>query len=609
MQVPVQSRGRFVSFNLSLLVVVFFFLFSNVVRGHAGYAVVTAHPLATKAGERILQQGGNAFDAAVAVGAVLAVVEPYASGLGGGGFWLLHRASDQFEIMIDGRETAPERAHAAMYLDQAGQPDQQASLRGALAAAIPGTPAALAHIAEKYGRLPLTRSLAPAIQLARSGFAVDERLAKVIINHQEKLTAEPSSTRVFLPKGQVPSPGELFRQPLLADTLSQIARNGRDGFYQGAVAAELVRAVKKGGGIWTIKDLAGYRVVERQPIRFTYRDARITTASLPSSGGLTLAQALNILERFPLNEMEKTEQSHVVVEAMRRAYEDRANYLGDSDFVEVDVEKLLSKDYALHRAATINMNKATQLPPRRVNPKEVQSDSAVVIASKAKQPSSRSSLEEVGLSNETTFFDDELVRQYFREGVNTTHFSIMDDKGNRVAATLSINTFFGSGFVAGNTGVLLNNEMDDFSIALNVPNVYGLHGGKANAIAPGKRPLSSMSPTFLENEQGILIAGTPGGSRIISALLLLIIEFVDQNQTDSEKLVVSPRFHHQYLPDEIMVEPNGFDVKWKTSLETRGHNVKTSPRRWGNMQLIFFDNLSRKKIGAGDPRGGDYVRY
>ncbi|SDY23862.1 gamma-glutamyltransferase [Nitrosomonas halophila] len=577
-------------------ITVFFCLFASGAQGYAGYAVVSAHPLATQAGERILQQGGNAFDAAVAVGAALAVVEPYASGLGGGGFWLLHRASDQFEVMVDGRETAPGRAHAEMYLDQAGKPDHQAALQGALAAAIPGTPAALVHIAQKYGRLPLAASLAPAIRLARAGFAIDERLAGVIANQRTKLAAEPDSTRVFLPRGQVPSPGEWLRQPQLAATLTKLAQHGKAGFYRGSVAAELVRAVEQGGGIWTAEDLAAYRVVERQPVSFAFQGAHITTASLPSAGGLTLAQALNILERFPLGKLSAVERAHLVVEAMRRAYEDRAKYFGDSDFVEVDVQKFISKDYARKRAATIDMRKATPPVPQSTAPERAAE--LCGWPALAAEVLYRLSCLAAGT-----------VQTERREGMNTTHYSILDGEGNRVAATLSINTFFGSGFMAGETGVMLNNEMDDFAIAPDVPNVYGLHGGRANMIAPGKRPLSSMSPTFVTHEQGILIAGTPGGSRIISMLLLSILDFVDRGQTNPQKLVAGVRYHHQYLPDEIVLEPDAFDPAWIRALGDKGHAVKTAARRWGNMQLIYFDRRSGKASVASDPRGSDYIRY
>jgi len=528
-------------------------------------AIASAHPLATAAGEKIFKQGGNAFDAAVAVSAVLAVVEPYSSGLGGGGFWLLHRAKDKREVMIDGRETAPGKASVNMYLDAKGNVIDGASLNGSLAAAIPGTPAALVHIAKKYGRLPLAKSLAPAIALARSGFKVDQRLAQTVKNHQDKLRGYQQSAQIFLSDGQALIADSVLRQPQLAATLTEIARHGHNGFYRGRVADDMVQSVKRAGGIWAMEDLARYRIIEREPVRFSYRGATVTSASLPSSGGLTLAQGLNILENFQLKKMNPPDKAHLIVEALRRAYQDRAQHLGDSDFVSVPTEKLISKDYGRKRAATIDLNQA----------------------------SSDIGGGEGGGGG----------------GTETTHFSIMDSAGNRVAATMSINTFFGSGFVAGNSGVLLNNEMDDFSIAPGVPNIYGLRGNKANAIAPGKRPLSSMSPTFIENEQGILIGGTPGGSRIISMLLLAIIDMVDDGQVDPEKIVSHPRFHHQYLPNQIEIEPDSFNQEWIDELELRGHVVQTATRQWGNMQLVFFDKKKRRLFAASDPRGLSATRY
>lgn len=532
----------------------------NIVFAYSG-AIVSAHPLATKAGETIFSQGGNAFDAAVAVSAALAVVEPYASGLGGGGFWLLHQASDQSDIMIDGREMAPGNASDTMYLDAGGKPVQGASLNGPLAAAIPGTPAALAHIAEKYGKLTLKQSLAPAIKLASEGFKMDTRLRKTIENHNAKLQRYPQTKLIFLPNNKEIT----LRQPQLATTLAAIARQGKNGFYRGSVAQEMVRAVKQAGGIWTLEDLKHYRVIERKPTKFTYRGTRITSASLPSSGGLTLAQGLNILENYALSELNETDRAHLIVEALRRAYQDRVNYLGDSDFIDVPKEQLMSKSYARDRAVTINLNQTT------------------------------SKIDHVESSQS--------------EGTETTHFSIIDEVGNRVAATMSINTYFGSGFVAGNAGVLLNNEMDDFSMGNDMPNVYGLYGMKGNNIVPGKRPLSSMSPTFVENEDALLIVGTPGGSRIISMLLLAIVDFVDNQQTDPIKLVSNPRFHHQYLPDRIQIEPDSFDNKWVTGLKLKGHTVAIAKRQWGNMQLIYVDKKTRQTYVASDPRGLNDTRY
>ncbi len=528
-------------------------------------AIVSAHRLATDAGEAVIIQGGNAFDAAVAVAAALAVVEPYSSGLGGGGFWLLHRALDNRDIMIDGRETAPGRASERMYLDAKNRPINGASLNGPGAAAIPGTPAALAHIANNYGNLTLAQSLAPAIHLARDGFKIGARFARAIKNHQNKLRRDQKAARIFLQEGVAPTAGTLLRQPQLATTLAAIAKHGENGFYRGRVAQEMIHSITRAGGIWEYKDLYQYRVVERKPVKFTYRGTHVTTASLPSAGGLSLAQGLNILENFSLSELSQSDKAHLIVEALRHAYQDRIDYLGDSDFVDVPEQRLMSKAYARKRAAEIRLDRASS---------ELSRAESVV-----------------------------------EEGAETTHFSIMDKDGNRVAATMSINTFFGSGFVAGETGVLLNNEMDDFSSGANVPNVYGLYGGKANNIFPGKRPLSSMSPTFLENEKGIIILGTPGGSRIISMLLLAIVDYVDHQQTDPVKLVSNSRFHHQYLPDRVEIEANAFDDQWVARLVQKGHVVKTEKRRWGNMQLIYFDKKSRQSYVASDPRGAADTRY
>lgn len=528
-------------------------------------AVATAHPLATQAGEKILAQGGNAFDAAVAISAALAVVEPYSSGLGGGGFWLLHQAKENRDIMIDGREVAPIQATKDMYLDTEKKPITGASLNGPLAAAIPGTPAAIVHIAKKYGQLTLAQNLAPAIKLARNGFKIDPRFLRVIKNHKEKLSRYPATAKIFLPRKHIPAAGSKIRQKQLARTLTAIAKQGHDGFYSGKVAQNMVQAVRAAGGIWTQTDLAHYQITERPPVYFNYRGTKITSAALPSSGGLTLAQSLNILEQFPLAQLPQSDQLHLITEALRYAYWDRAELLGDSDFVSVPTQKLLSKPYAQKRAQQIN--------PARAGTSQ--------------------SLHTAGKT----------------EGIETTHFSVIDKMGNRVAATMSINTFFGSGFVAGNTGVVLNNEMDDFSMGDNIPNIFGLYGKAVNAIAPGKRPLSSMSPTFIENETSILIAGTPGGSRIISMLLLAIIDYVDFKIHDPLKIVSKPRFHHQYLPDHIEFEPNSFDPALIQSLQAKGHHTKIGTRKWGNMQLIFANKKTKQTRVANDPRGTFDTRY
>ncbi len=524
-------------------------------------AVAAAHPLAAQAGYEILAQGGNAFDAAVAVSAALAVVEPYASGIGGGGFWLLHRARDRFETMIDARETAPGKITAAMFIGADGQPIPRGTLEGGLAAAIPGLPAGLAHVAKKYGKLPLKVSLAPAIRMAREGFRIDERYRQMSETRLELLQTEPALKKLFLDGGAIPGEKFSLRQPDLAATLTAISKSGGAGFYAGPLARELVNGANAAGGVWQMSDLTKYRVIERKPVKFTYQNLSITSAALPSSGGLTLAQSLNILEYTPFGRSDAKTQAHYVAEAMRRAFQDRARYLGDPIFTTAPADELQDKIYAARRAMTINPNEAT--------------------------PSAT--------------LDDTATKK--TEGSSTTHFSIIDRAGNRVAGTLSINTPFGAGVIAGKTGVLLNNTMDDFALSPGVPNAYGLVGSEANAIKPGKRPLSSMSPTFVEDERGILILGTPGGSRIISMVLLGILDYASSSTFDVQKMVGAPRFHHQYLPDRIEVEPDGFDSEMLEQLSGLGHKVDIAKRRWGNMQAVFFDKKSGQTEVGNDPRG------
>jgi gamma-glutamyltranspeptidase/glutathione hydrolase len=521
-----------------------------------GDAVATAHPLATEAGVAVLNAGGNAFDAAVAVTAALAVVEPYGSGIGGGGLWLLHRVRDGREVMIDGRERAPYAASEDMYLDSQGEVIPKASIDGPLAAGIPGVPAALDHIARYYGRLPLGLTLGPSILLAREGFPVDDAYRRLARFRLDALRASPEASRQFLHRDEVPPLGHIVRQPELADTLERIAGAGADGFYRGDLAYRMVRAVRAAGGIWTDRDLAEYRVVERQPIQTYYRGYRIVSASLPSSGGILIAQMLRVLDALGYHRARGVDRTHLLVETMRRAYADRARYLGDSDFVPVPVARLVSSTYAARQAAGIDRRRAMR--------------------------------------------SEDLDSQR-PEGSDTTHFSILDRDGNRVAATLSINYPFGSGFVAGDTGVLLNDEMDDFSIKPGAANVYGLLGGGANAIAPGKRMLSSMSPTFVESAGRLVILGTPGGSRIITMVLQGVLAAIEG--ADAEQLVTAPRIHHQYLPDRIDAEPGALDPRTRSALEHRGHAVVEGEDRYGNMQVVIWDRRQDRVTAASDPRG------
>ncbi|MDX2457933.1 MAG: gamma-glutamyltransferase [Gammaproteobacteria bacterium] len=521
-------------------------------------AIASAHPLATQAGIEILAAGGNAFDAAVAVSAVLAVVEPYSSGIGGGGFWLLHRARDGHEVMVDGREKAPLAARRDMYLDADGAVIPGMSVDGALAAGIPGEPAALVHIARHYGRLSLKRSLQPAIRLARKGFVVDAPYRKLAKFRQTTLQNDPEAAEIFLQDDDVPADGWRIVQSDLADTLEALARFGNAGFYRGPVARQLVDGVRAAGGIWTLEDLSQYHVVEREPVRGEFQGMRITSAAPPSSGGVALAAMLNMLGDFQLQELDAATRTHVVIEAMRRAYRDRAAYLGDPDFVTVPVARLTSPGHADYLAKSIRLDRAT---PSSTLP---------------------------GVPAATG-------------GRDTTHFSILDSQGNRVAATLSINYPFGACVVPPGTGVLLNDEMDDFSAKPGVPNVYGLVGAEANAIEPGKRPLSSMSPTFVESESGVAILGTPGGSRIITMVLLGILDLAAGNKPDS--WVSLPRFHHQYLPDVVQHEPGAFDASMIKALAARGHQLTPLDSTYGNMQAIYWDRKAGQVHAASDPRG------
>ena len=542
----------------ALLFIAVFWNAQTYADGHKA-AIASAHPLATAAGFEILAKGGNVFDAAVAVSAALAVVEPSGSGLGGGGYWLLHRESDGFETLVDGREKAPLAAHKAMYLDKDGQVLPKLSVDGALAAAIPGLPAGLVHISEKYGQLSLAENLAPAIRIARTGFAVGERYLKLLKFRAELIKLYPETAAIFLDDGKLPPLYSILRQPDLARTLTQLAESGRDGFYSGDVAEKLVDGVQKAGGIWTKADLESYRIVEREPVRGVYKGIKITSVAPSSSGGIVLIEALNILSGYDLQHADDITRKHLIAEALRRAYHDRSLYLGDADFVEIPVKRLLNEDYAAGLRSSIRTDKAL--------------------------PSSSLS--------------GEILPQ--PEGTNTTHFSIIDEAGNRVAATLSVNFPFGSGFVAPGTGVILNDEMDDFVSLPGAMNGYGLVGGVANAIAPGKRMLSSMTPTFLENDTGIAVLGTPGGSRIISMVLLAALDFAEGNGPDS--WVSVPRFHHQFIPDVIEYEKGALSDAEMAGLTALGHQLKAARYPYGDMQAVLLTKATKALAAASDKRG------
>jgi gamma-glutamyltranspeptidase / glutathione hydrolase len=507
--------------------------------------VVAAEPLAAQAGAAMLHKGGNAFDAAAATALALGVVEPGSSGIGGGGFFLLYIAKDNRYVMIDARETSP---RAAGFGDVY---EKQSSIDGVQAAGVPGLVAGIGLLEKRYGRLTFMKTSAPAIRLARNGFVVGPRLGRMI--EWRGKVFNDAAKAVFLK-----NEGENIRQLGLADTLERLAKRGADDFYTGETALRLVRDIRHAGGLISLRDLAGYHAVERKPVMFDYHGFRFISAALPSSGGMTLAHILGQLKEDDLGKLSEADRDHLLIEAMKRAYRDRNRYLGDSDFVPIPRDYLDPARLAGLRHG-IDMHRAT--------------------------PS----------------LDLQGVGEMHQESHNTTHFSIIDRDGNMVAATLSINYGFGSGYMSPSTGVLLNDEMDDFATRPGEPNVYGLVQGKANGVEPGKRMLSSMTPTFVVGPHRTFILGTPGGSRIISMVLEASVGFMlDKGQP--QQWVDAPRFHHQFLPDEVQVEPD-FPKGLAAALAKREQHIKRLKRAWGNMQAIVWNRDSGKLTGIADRRG------
>ena len=522
-----------------------------------GAAISSSQALATEAGLQVLREGGNAFDAAIAVSSTLSVVEPVSSGIGGGGFFLLHDAKTGRDIFLDAREVAPESATPAAYLDKAGELDRDRAENGPWSAGIPGLPAALVELAHKYGRLPLKTTLAPAIRIAREGFPVYARLEKGYGERRQVMERYPGTRAVFLADGTPPRVGETLEQPDLAHTLQLLADKGFDGFYRGEVAHKLLAGVKAEGGRWTADELAGYRVREREPLRFRYRDWNITTAPPPSSGGVALAEILQVLEGWDLAKLDAPHRVHVIVEAMRRAYRDRSIYLGDPDFVKMPLGRLTSPDYAAGLRATIHPDRATpsNLLPGAPAPLE----------------------------------DDE-----------TTHFAIIDADGNRVSATQTVNLVYGSGMIPPGTGVLLNDEMDDFALKPGTPNAFGVMGFAANAPARGKRMLSSMAPSFVESDDKLVAIGARGGSRIITEVLLGILGY--DAGLAPQQVAALPRFHHQWLPDAISAEPGALDADTVKALQAMGHVVNAAEPIWGDVETVQWDKRANTLSGGTDPR-------
>jgi gamma-glutamyltranspeptidase/glutathione hydrolase len=521
--------------------------------------VASQEALATKIGVDILKKGGNAIDAAVAVGYALAVTLPRAGNIGGGGFMLVYLANEKRTIAIDYREMAPNKAHRDMYLDENGNANDRLSRFHGLAVGIPGTVMGMQHALEKYGSMSSKQVLSPAIKLARDGIKVSPDLASSLTAMNRRLSHWPSTKAVFYKKdGGNYQPGETLFQPELAHSLELIVKHGSDGFYKGETAQKISKAVIDAGGIMTVSDMANYKVVERKPVSGTYRGYEVVSMPPPSSGGVHIVQMLNALEQFPIKEMghNSADTVHVMAEVMRRAYADRSHYLGDPDFSQVPVAALGSKTYGKEIAAQIDLNKAT--PSSEVSP----------------------------------------AKKLPYESNETTHYSIVDKFGNAVSNTYTLNFSYGSGLVAAGTGIFLNNEMDDFSAKPGTPNGYGLLGGEANSIAPFKRPLSSMTPTIvLKDGKAHLITGSPGGSRIITTTLQVIMNVLDHEMNIASASAM-PRFHHQWWPDELRIE-QGFSQDTLKLLKAKGHTIKLKSSM-GSTQTIMPTNQG--VYGASDPR-------
>ena len=522
--------------------------------------VVAQEKLAAQIGADILRQGGNAVDAAVATGFALAVTYPRAGNIGGGGFMVIHSAERNEDVAIDYRETAPAATTRDIFLGPDGKPDADKSRNSALGIGVPGTVAGLALALEKYGsgQFTLAQILKPAIELARNGFVVADDMADTLSDMYRRMSRWPNSAKTLSRDDGTPlREGDRLIQPDLAATLSAIAEQGPKGFYEGPVAEMLAKAIGNAGGIMTASDLKSYQAVIRNPVRGSYRGYDIVSMPLPSSGGTVLLETLNILEGFPMPDMKQGSASslHVMIEAMKRAYADRARYLGDPAFVNAPVNILITKEYAARQRASIELDRATPAA-------------------------------------------DALSVSPAREGANTTHYSVVDSSGNAVSNTYTLNFPYGVGLVADGTGVLLNNELDDFTAAPGASNAFGLVGFEANLPGPGKRPLSSMSPTIvLKDGKPVLVTGTPGGSRIISAVLQIVVDVLDYKM-DVAAAVAAPRVHHQWMPDEVRVE-RGFPPETLDALRAKGHRVIEPLGQTSANSIAATPN---GLLGAPDPR-------
>lgn len=529
--------------------------------------VTTQEALATQVGLDILKQGGNAVDAGVAVGFALAVTLPRAGNLGGGGFMLIHSAKRKETTALDFRETAPAAAGRDMYLDAQGNVDERRARYSYLSAGVPGTVAGLVLALEHYGTLPLKAVMAPAIRLAEEGFAIGEGLADSLKAARERMSPWPASMKIFFkPGGVAYEPGETLIQHDLAVSLRAIAEQGAKAFYEGDIARKIAADMSANGGLITAADLRNYQPVIREPVRGNYRGYEIVSMPPPSSGGVHLIQLLNILENYPLKELGHNSAAtlHRMAEAMKLAYADRSEYLGDPGFAQVPVKGLTSKQYAVELVKRIDVDHAR--PAAEIKP----------------------------------------GKPLPYESDQTTHYSVMDKDGNVVAATYTLNLDYGSGITAAGTGILLNNEMDDFSAKPGVPNAFGLIGGEANAVGPGKRPLSSMTPTLVfKDGQPFLVTGSPGGSRIITTVLQLVMNVIDHGMNIAEA-TIAPRIHHQWLPDELRVE-EGLSPDTLRLLEALGHKVAVKDTMGSTQSIVrmpwglygYSDSRRRGALTAG----------
>jgi gamma-glutamyltranspeptidase/glutathione hydrolase len=550
--------------------------------------VVSAHPLASEAGRSMLRRGGNAVDAAVATTFAISVVEPFKAGIGGGGFLLLNWTPTKEMKALDFRERAPQKASRNMYLDETGKVRPNASVNGHLAVGVPGTVAGLYEVHRQYGKLSWQEVVAPSIQLARNGFAVSDLFVNAAQDRQEAILSNPAARQVFTKNGTLYTQGDRLVQQDLAGTLEAIAQDPQS-FYTGKIANAIARDMAQNRGLITQQDLKAYKPTWRDPLCGTFRKYRICSMPPPSSGGVHLLQILNIIGDTDLKSLgwHHPNALHLMAEAMRIAYADRSQYLGDPDFVKVPVQELTSRAYAAKRRQEISMQQAK--PSSQVNPVDPETLRRLASEEGTQRRQERGKIAPA------------LVNRYSQESTDTSHLTVVDAQRNVVSLTFTVNYGFGSGVVVPGTGILLNDEMDDFAAAPNVPNVFGLVGGEANAIAPNKIPLSSMTPTIVtDNNRLRLATGSPGGSTIITTVLQILLNVLEYDM-DAGTAVSAGRLHHQWLPDVLRVERWGFDPATLEDLRRRGHKLEEQSG-WGNANIVV-QTPDGSLEGAADPRG------